>query len=55
LTARFEVNGIQKAARSLGISARRAAADMRVSSVISILNNAASAHRCPVAALFVAF
>jgi hypothetical protein len=51
----LEVNGIQKAARSLGISARKAAADMQVSSVIGILNNAAGADRCPVAALFVAF
>jgi hypothetical protein len=50
----LEVNGIQKAAKSLGISAGRSA-DMRGSWTVSFLNNAVRLQRCPVVAVFAAF
>jgi hypothetical protein len=56
LNARFGVNGIQNAARSLGTSARGAAADMACLPVlIDFLNNARAQGYCPVVALFAPF
>jgi hypothetical protein len=56
LNARLGVNGIQNAARSLGISARAAGlCILSLQNLIGFLNNAPRALACPVAALFAPF